>query len=282
MQKPSPGSSSGEAAGGRRADADARHVMAVGLGPAARVWRCRQRGAPEDRSLSVAFIGLFVEFTLRHTITSVLMAQPRLVDLLDPATTALVTQECQGGVIGPQAGLPMLAEEARREAIPNIAKLLTSARAAQAAVVHCLIQRRPDGRGSNTNARLFASAKSFSADLTPGSPGASVLPEFGPEPTDLVLTRLHGAGPMTGTELDSVLRNLGIKTIVGVGVSVNVAITNFAMDAVNRGYQFVLPRDAVSGFPREYAEAVIDNTLALLTTVTTTDAVVEAWASLTS
>jgi nicotinamidase-related amidase len=207
------------------------------------------------------------------------MPQPSLDDLLNPRTTALVTQECQGGVIGPQAGLPMLAEEARREAIPNIARLLSAARAAGAAVVHCLIQRRPDGRGSNSNARLFAAGKSFQTDLTPGSPGATVLPEFGPEPGDLILTRLHGAGPMTGTDLDSVLRNLGVITIVGVGVSVNVAITNFTMDAVNRGYQFVLPRDAVSGFPREYAESVIDNTLSLLATVTTTDAVIESWAS---
>ncbi len=207
------------------------------------------------------------------------MPQPTLSDLLDPATTALVTQECQGGVIGPQAGLPMLADETRREAIPNIEKLLAAARAARVTVVHCLIHRRPDGRGSNTNARLFAAGKSFSANLTPGSAGGSVLPEFGPEPEDLVLTRTHGVGPMTGTDLDSVLRNLEIRTIVGVGVSVNVAITNFVMDAVNRGYQFVLPRDAVSGFPREYAESVIDNTLSLLATVTTTDAVLETWST---
>ncbi|OBH62139.1 isochorismatase [Mycobacterium colombiense] len=205
------------------------------------------------------------------------MPQPRLQDLLTPATTALVTQECQGGVIGPQAGLPFLAEEARRQAIPNIAKLLTAARAAGVAVVHCLIQKRPDNLGSNTNARLFMAGKSFAADLTPGSPGASVLPELGPAPSDLVLTRTHGVGPMTGTDLDSVLRNMNIKTIVGVGVSVNIAIQNFVMDAVNRSYQFVLPRDAVSGYPREYAESIIDNTLALLSTVTTTDAVVDAW-----
>lgn len=197
--------------------------------------------------------------------------------MLDPATTALVTQECQGGVIGPQAGLPLLAEEARREAIPNIARLLGAARAAGVAVVHCLIEKRPDNRGSNSNARLFMAAKSFAADLTPGSPGASVLPELGPVPSDLVLTRTHGVGPMTGTDLDSVLRNMNIKTIVGVGVSVNIAIQNFAMDAVNRSYQFVLPRDAVSGYPREYAESIIDNTLSLLATVTTTDAVIAAW-----
>ncbi len=208
------------------------------------------------------------------------MPAPSLLDLLDPATTALVTQECQGGVIGPQAGLPMLAEEARREAIPNIATLLTAAREAGVTVVHCLIQKRPDNRGSNTNARLFMAGKSFAADLAPGSPGASVLPEFGPDAADLILTRTHGVGPMTGTDLDSVLRNLGIKTIVGVGVSVNIAIQNFVMDAVNRSYQFVLPRDAVAGYPREYAESVIDNTLALLTTLTTTDAVVQAWKQL--
>ncbi|OBE94030.1 isochorismatase [Mycolicibacterium elephantis] len=208
------------------------------------------------------------------------MPQPSLLDLINPATTALVTQECQGGVIGPQAGLPMLAEEARREAIPNIARLLDAARAAGVTVAHCLIQKRPDNRGSNTNARLFMAGKSFPADLTPGSPGASLLPELGEDPSDIVLTRLHGVGPMTGTDLDSVLRNMNIKTIVGVGVSVNVAITNFAMDAVNRSYQFVLPRDAVSGYPREYAESVIDNTLALLATVTTTDAVVQAWKEL--
>ena len=87
---------------------------------------------------------------------------------------------------------------------------------------------------------------------------------------------------MAGTDLDFILRNLNIKTIVGVGVSVNVAITNFVMDAVNRGYQFVLPRDAVAGVPREYADAVIDNTLSLLATVTTTSAVADAWTRSTS
>ncbi|MCG7581214.1 cysteine hydrolase [Mycolicibacterium sp. OfavD-34-C] len=206
------------------------------------------------------------------------MPAPQLAELLDPASTALVTQECQGGVIGAQAGLPMLAEEAHREAVANICALLSAARTAGVTVVHCLIQRRPDGRGSNTNARLFAAGKSFTADLTPGGPGASLIPELGQQASDLVLTRTHGVGPMTGTDLDSVLRNMGIRTIVGVGVSVNVAITNFVMDAVNRGYQFVLPRDAVAGVPREYAQAVIDNTLALLATVTTTDAITETWA----
>ena len=47
---------------------------------------------------------------------------------------------------------------------------------------------------------------------------------FGDGEFDLVLARHHGLGPMGGTELDPILRNLGITTIVGVGVSVNTGV----------------------------------------------------------
>ncbi len=198
-----------------------------------------------------------------------------LRDLVDPAHTAIVTQELQGAVVGPDAGLRALADEARREALPNIARLLPAARAAGVPVVHCLVQRRADGRGSNHNAKLFAIGASGVA-IEPGSPGATLLPEFGPESTDLVLRRWHGLGPMGGTDLDAVLRNMGVRTIVAVGVSLNVAIPNLVMDAVNAAYRVVLPRDAVAGIPTDYRQAIIDNTLALLSTVTTTDALITA------
>jgi biuret amidohydrolase len=48
---------------------------------------------------------------------------------------------------------------------------------------------------------------------------------------------------------------------------------------VNHGYQMVMPRDAVAGVPAEYAQAVLDNSLHLVATLTTTDAVINAWAS---
>ena len=77
-----------------------------------------------------------------------------------------------------------------------------------------------------------------------------------------MLARLHGLSPFQGTELDWVLRNEGVTTIVGVGVSVNVAIQNLTFDAVNASYQVVIPRDAVAGFPAEYVEMVFEHTLA--------------------
>ena len=205
------------------------------------------------------------------------MARRSLTELVAPEHTAVVTQECQGAVVGPHAGLAELANEARREAIPNIARLLVAARGAGARVAHCLVERRPDGQGSSHNARLFGAAVALGLELEAGTPGASLIPELGPEPSDLVLTRWHGIGPMGGTDLDAVLRNLDVRTVVVTGVSVNVAIVSFVMDAVNLGYDVVLPRDAVAGIPRDYSDAVIDNTLSLLATVTTTDRLIEAW-----
>ncbi len=194
--------------------------------------------------------------------------------------TALVLQEVQNGVVGDPSVLPMLAAEAAKVGVvEHCAELARAARAAGVPVVHCTAETRADGRGANRNARLFMGASKSPVALTPGS--AAVLPpkEIGVDPDDLVLPRHHGLGPMTGTELDSILRNLGVTTIVGVGVSVNVGMTNFAFDAVNRGYQFVMPRDAVAGVPAEYAAAVVENTLSLVATLTTTAEITAAWAT---
>jgi biuret amidohydrolase len=198
--------------------------------------------------------------------------------LVDPAHTVVVTQECQVGVLGEASAFPELAGAARDTGMLDAAgRLVRGARAAGVDVVHCVAARRPDGRGSNHHARLFAVAAKAEGQLTPGTEAVEVCPEIGVEPTDVVLTRLHGLGPMGGTDLAVVLRNLGATTVVGVGVSVNIGMTDFAFDAVNAGFQFVLPRDAVTGVPRAYADAVVDNTLALVATVTTVDDVLGCW-----
>lgn len=201
-----------------------------------------------------------------------------LAALVDRGHTVVVTQECQVGVLGVSSAFPELAGAARDTGMLEAAgRLVAGARDAGVDVVHCVAARRPDGKGSNHNARLFAVAAKADGQLTPGSEAVEVCPEIGVAPTDVVLTRLHGLGPMGGTDLDVVLRNLGARTVVGIGVSVNIGMTDFAFDAVNAGYQFVLPRDAVTGVPTTYADAVIDNTLSLVATVTTVDAVLGCW-----
>ena len=202
-----------------------------------------------------------------------------LAQLVRPSYTALVLQEVQNGVVGPKSALPALAEAAAAvDLIGNCARLAAAARVRDIAVFHCTAETRDDMKGANRNARLFYGVQKSPVRLSPGSEAVGVPEAIGVDPGDVVLPRYHGLGPMTGTQLDSMLRNLGVTTIVGVGVSVNIGMTNLAFDAVNRGYQIVLPRDAVAGVPAQYANAVLDNTLSLVATLTTTAAVLSAWA----
>ncbi len=200
-----------------------------------------------------------------------------LSTLIAPGHTALVTQECQRAVIGDLSALPELAASAREGMIDNVASLCAAARSAGVPVIHCLAERRPDARGANANARIFGYMAKSAHPLHPGSEAAALVPEIEVAESDIVLSRLHGLSPFHGTELDFVLRNLGVTTLIGVGVSVNVAITNLAFDAVNSSYQMVIPRDAVAGFPDDYVEAVFANTLGAVATVVTTEQVLGAW-----
>jgi nicotinamidase-related amidase len=202
-----------------------------------------------------------------------------LADLVAPSHTVLVTVEVQNIVVGTPSAMPALAAAvAEHGTLDRIAALATAARAARVPVVHCTAEARPDGLGANHNARLFAAArKGRAAGHVPPSDAFAVHPAIGAEEGDLVLPRLHGVSPMGGTSLDPILRNLGITTIVATGVSVNIALTGLVIDAVNLGYQVVLPRDATAGVDDEYVDAVYEHTLALLATVTAAAAVVDAW-----
>ncbi len=202
----------------------------------------------------------------------------QLQELVEPAHTALVLQEVQNGVVGDSSVLPQLAAAAQSiDLVGHCARLAARAREVGAPVFHCTAEMRADGIGANRNTRLFAATARSGVSIDSGSAGATVPDEIGVAPSDVVLARHHGVGPMTDTQLDSMLRNLGVTTIVGVGVSLNIGIFNLVLDAINRGYHVVLPRDAVAGVPLEYGEAVLANSLGLLATLTTTQALLDAW-----
>jgi nicotinamidase-related amidase len=198
--------------------------------------------------------------------------------LLDPRHAALLMMECQAGIVGQGGKLGALAEAvARHGTIAHIARVLAAARRARVPVVHCTISRRPDGGGAAANCLLLAATAKRGMGLVPGTPQHGVVKELAPVDGDYIVTRYHGLTPFHGTELDAILRNLGVKTVVATGVSVNIGISGLVLEAVNAGYQVTIPRDAVTGTPDEYVASVFEHTLRLLATITTTDQVVEAW-----
>ncbi|MCR8940998.1 cysteine hydrolase [Streptomyces sp. OUCMDZ-4982] len=205
-------------------------------------------------------------------------SQEQFAALLDPATTVLLTVECQQGVVGPDSALPELARVARSSgALGNIARLVAAAHGGGVQVMHAVAESRPDGRGASRNARLFRAAARLPVQQHTGTTAVRIAPPIEVADEDLVVRRLHGLSPLAGTDVDALLRNLGCRTLVVTGVSANVAVPNAVFDAVNLGYTAVVPSDAIAGVPADYTPAMIRNTLALVATVTTTDAILGRW-----
>ncbi len=202
-----------------------------------------------------------------------------LADLCAPAHTALITSECQEGIVGELSPVKALVDEVRRGGVlERICLLVAAARREAVPVVHCTVIRRPDQGGASTNCRLLAfAARAGDGGLVPGSPAARLAPGLGPAAGDYVMPRLHGVSPFHGTELDPVLRNLGVRTVVATGVSLNVALLGLTFEAVNRGYRVVLPRDATAGVPPDYVDALFRHTLDLLATIASAEEIVAAW-----
>ncbi len=205
-----------------------------------------------------------------------------LDELLSPMHTAVVTMECQRGVIGDMASMGGLRDVMLdRGAIDAGARLCAGARAAEVPVVHCLAHFREDRAGSVANCRMLAASAKMSEQtggLLIGSESAQVIQEFDPQTSDIEIARWHGMSPFMGTSLDQTLRNLGVTTVVAAGVSLNVGVMGLVINAVDLGYQVVLAGDAVAGIPADYGDAVMDNTMAFLTTMVTVDDIVARWA----
>jgi nicotinamidase-related amidase len=202
------------------------------------------------------------------------MPRPDLT--LVPDHTALVIVECQNGVVGPGSALSELAAAAA-PILPAIGRLARAARKAGTPVVHLTYVPAFDGRSANRNTPLQQAIHSVVSGWTAGHPGTQVVDEIGVDPGDLVLPRHSGMSPTHSTELFALLRNLGVRTVVLAGVSLNVAIPVAAIELADEGFAVAIARDTVAGTPAEHAKSMLRHTLRFLATITTADDVIAAW-----
>jgi biuret amidohydrolase len=204
-----------------------------------------------------------------------------LRELIEPASTAVVAMELKRATVGDLAtpDHPLAAAARERNLVETVSRVVRAARAAGVRVVHCTAGFRPDGAGSPANAPVLAYGRKHREHLLLGSDEAMPVPELGPEPEDLVSVRTHGVAPFVGTELDPMLRSLGVTTIVLVGNSLNVGIIGACIEAVDFGYRVVVPTDAVVGVPPEYGDLMTEHSLRLLARCTSADEIVDTWSS---
>jgi biuret amidohydrolase len=194
----------------------------------------------------------------------------------DGPAIAVLFVECQNGLLGEASILPAIAEVAR-PLLPVMGRLAQGARDAGHLVVHLTYVPVAHNRSSNRRAPLFRGLLPRLDEWDAAHDAVAVVPEIGVGPDDLVLARHTGISPTYGTETFKLLRNVGVRTVVLAGISLNLAITLVAAQAADENFDVVVATDAVAGAPPEYAAAMLENTLAYLATLRRVDDMLTEW-----
>jgi nicotinamidase-related amidase len=197
--------------------------------------------------------------------------------LAAPGRTAVLCMEMQRGIVGDQAAFTGPGDAVRDSGmLDRLADLLAAAHAAGVPVVQCTVAFRADRAGSFANMPMVNQLLDNPDHLLVGTASVEVVPELA-GPDDLESCRHNGIAPFGGTGLDTLLRSLGVTTVVATGVSLNRGIVGMAIEAVNLGYHVVVARDCVAGYPAEYGEAVLEHSLAAISTIVDSAALHAAW-----
>ena len=154
---------------------------------------------------------------------------------LDARTTALVVIDLQRGI----ASIPTF-PRSNEEVRAKSAQLADAFRSKQSLVVLVRVDPGPSG--------ILFPRPITDVQRPPlgGTPGfAEIVPELGPKPDDVVVTKHHPCA-FNGTDLDIQLRRRGIQTIVLCGISTNVGVEATARIGFEHGYSLVFADDAMA------------------------------------
>jgi len=182
---------------------------------------------------------------------------------IDFAKTALVLIDLQKGIVA----MPSLAPRPGSEVVANAAKLATRFRAAKAPVVLVHVNFAADLADL---VKVETDAASHRGPFPPDF--ADYVPELGPEPTDIKITKRQW-GAFHGTELDLQLRRRGITTIVLAGIATNIGVESTARAALEHGYQLILVEDAMASRSEELHAFAIAKIFPMLGLVRSTEEV---------
>lgn len=163
---------------------------------------------------------------------------PYQIKHLDPKRTAVLVIDMQNDFIDPNYSMftPM-----GYQFVKPLAAFLDSCRELEMSVLYTSHAYRKD-RSDMGKGALFCDAAVNGSAMVEHTPGIEIYPEIAPKPGDVVVTKRCYSG-FFATEMDVVLRNKGIDTVVITGVCTEACCFSTARDALFNGYNVAFLSD---------------------------------------
>lgn len=135
--------------------------------------------------------------------------------------------------------------------LPNIRRLQDRFRDAQLEIIHTRIMSM-----TRNGRERGAGHKRLGLHAAPGSKEAEFLPEVAPKGDEIIINKT-ASGVFNATNIEYVLRNLGITGLFVCGVYTNECVSTSVRDACDRGFYTTLISDACATVTPQLHNATI-------------------------
>ena len=172
----------------------------------------------------------------------------------DPKRTGLLLVDTQNYVWNPEVAKrePYFDQRLREAVLPNLRKLIDGFRAARAEVMYTVMENlTEDGRDRSLDYKL---SKFW---IGKGSWEAKVLDMLKPGRDDIVIPKTS-SGVFNSTNIEYLLRNIGIDTLVVTGFLTDQCIDHTVRDAADRGFYPVCVTDGCATKSQERHDNAIN------------------------
>jgi len=181
---------------------------------------------------------------------------------INPRKSALIIQDLQNDVISEggafaDSGAPDHAKSQR--VVANVKALASAARGAGMPVIHVWYIVEKGATGLKQNAPLFQGVKEANA-LVRGSWGAAPVSGLEAKRGDFVVEKMR-MNAFHDTTLETLLKGLGVETLVITGAWTNFSIEHTARHGADAGYGVVVVTDGTSTIDEEWQNAALNYAL---------------------